>query len=69
MLENKPDLKVRVENFEKRLIVDALKTENSINQAAKKLGCQRTTLHMKMKKYGIRLVTETLIKAVVYDPI
>lgn len=45
----------RVENFEKRLIVDALEKTNWIQtKAAEFLGASRSILKYKMKKYGIR---------------
>ena len=45
----------RVENFEKKLIVDALEKTNWIQtKAAEFLGASRSILKYKMKKYGIR---------------
>ena len=45
----------RVENFEKRLIVDALEKTNWIQtKAAEFLGTSRSILKYKMKKYGIK---------------
>jgi transcriptional regulator with GAF, ATPase, and Fis domain len=45
----------RVENFEKRLIVDALEKTNWIQtKAAQLLGTSRSIMKYKMKKYGIK---------------
>jgi len=45
----------RVENFEKKLIIDALEKANWIQtKAAKALGTSRSIMKYKMKKYGIK---------------
>ena len=45
----------RVENFEKKLIIDALEKANWIQtRAAKLLGTSRSIVRYKMKKYGIK---------------
>lgn len=49
------ELKNKVDEFEKKLIIEALIGAKSVNQAAKKLGCKRTTLVMKMKKYDLKI--------------
>jgi len=47
----------RVENFEKKLIVDALEKSNWIqSKAAELLGTSRSIIKYKMKKYGIKRV-------------
>lgn len=44
----------RVENFEKRLIIDALEKANWIQtKAAELLGTSRSIIKYKMKEYGI----------------
>ena len=57
-LETSPEkvpFEQRVENFEKRLIVDALEKTNWIQtKAAELLGTSRSILKYKMKKYGIK---------------
>jgi transcriptional regulator of aroF, aroG, tyrA and aromatic amino acid transport len=42
-----------IENLEKRIILESLKTSNSIRQAAKNLGVTHTLLINRMKKYEI----------------
>lgn len=50
------DLVSQVEHFEHHLIRQAInRTGGSIAEAARQLGVSRTTLHYKVKKYGIRL--------------
>ncbi|GAI06989.1 unnamed protein product [marine sediment metagenome] len=45
----------RVENFEKKLIIDALEKANWIQiKAAQLLGTSRSIIRYKMKKYGIK---------------
>lgn len=50
------DLISQVEYFESQLIREAInRAEGRIAEAARQLGVSRTTLHYKVKKYGIRL--------------
>lgn len=50
------DLITQVENFEQQLIREAInRAGGRIAEAARQLGISRTTLHYKVKKYGIRL--------------
>ncbi|MFI4630036.1 PAS domain S-box protein [Klebsiella quasipneumoniae subsp. similipneumoniae] len=50
------DLVSQVEHFEQQLIRDAInRAAGRIAEAARELGISRTTLHYKVKKYGIRL--------------
>lgn len=42
-----------VDNFEKKMIIECLKTSNSIRDAARNLGVTHTLLINRMKKYGI----------------
>ena len=49
------ELKNKVDAYEKSLIIEALIGAKSVNQAAIKLGCKRTTLVMKMRKHGLKL--------------
>lgn len=51
-------LKDRVDEFERDLIFQAIKKAKSVNQASKILGCGRTTLTMKLKKYEINFYEE-----------
>jgi len=54
ILSEKTPLEQRVEDFEKRLIVDALEKTNWIQtKAAELLGTSRNIVKYKMKKYGI----------------
>lgn len=55
ILAEKVPFEQRVENFEKRLIVDALEKTNWIQtKAAQLLGTSRSIMKYKMKKYGIK---------------
>ena len=57
-LETSPEkvpFEQRVENFEKRLIVDALEKTNWIQtKAAELLGTSRSVIKYKMNKYGMK---------------
>ena len=55
MLSEKIPFEQRVENFEKKLIIDALEKASWIQtKAAELLGTNRSTIRYKMKKYGIK---------------
>jgi transcriptional regulator with GAF, ATPase, and Fis domain len=54
IVSEKVSLEQRVENFEKRLIIDALEKTNWVQtKAAQLLGTSRSIMKYKMKKYGI----------------
>jgi transcriptional regulator with PAS, ATPase and Fis domain len=61
-------LKSQVEHLEKRLILAALeKTGGTQSLAAKELGISERVLRYKMKKYGLKLVTQLSYSNIIVD--
>jgi DNA-binding NtrC family response regulator len=59
----RPTLKTLVEEYEKEIIVEALRsTEGNQRRAARALGVLPTTLHEKMKRLGLLHRTEPATK-------
>jgi DNA-binding NtrC family response regulator len=57
--ETRKDLKTLIENYEKALILEALRATNgNQRQAAFALGILPTTLHEKLKRLGLRRVED-----------
>jgi transcriptional regulator with PAS, ATPase and Fis domain len=61
--------KERVQNFERELIMQALKDSKSLNGAARKLGILRSTLFMKMKRLNIEITRQVFKVKKVKPPV